>query len=166
MRRASRRLPVSILTAMLAGCLVITCSPAAVGQPRTAQAPILMADDPEITQEQREFILDFMGPQALAEIEQTLTQADGRTRAAAFPIAPALLAAAAWCARGAVSSVPTTTLSNIAKGKPVSGDNYARNAIIGCLGGEIGGWAWRVLPGWVKDKAVALVAAFIIRFMR
>lgn len=57
-------------------------------------------------------------------------------------------------------------LSDIAAGKASSKKTYVRNAVIGCLGGEIGGWAWKILPGWVKNKAVNMVIAFIIKYIR
>ncbi|MFD4633747.1 hypothetical protein ACFVYR_32035 [Streptomyces sp. NPDC058284] len=57
-------------------------------------------------------------------------------------------------------------LSDIAAGKASSKKAYVRNAVIGCLGGEIGGWAWKVLPNWVKNKAVNMVIAFVIKYIR
>ncbi|MEU6177787.1 hypothetical protein [Streptomyces coeruleorubidus] len=43
---------------------------------------------------------------------------------------------------------------------------YVRNAVIGCLRGEIGGVVWKFLPGWVENKAVNMVIAFIIKHIR
>ncbi|MFI0739231.1 hypothetical protein ACH4PU_14235 [Streptomyces sp. NPDC021100] len=119
------------------------------------------------TAEQYAFINDGLGPEARAEIEDAMASGGetGRVKRA-IPIAAAAIAAAAWCARGAVASVPTSVLSDVADGKFSGKGTYAKNAIIGCLGGEIGGWAWKVLPGWVKNKAVSLVAAFIIKYIR
>lgn len=68
------------------------------------------------------------------------------TSTRAFPIAGAAIAAAAWCARGALASVPTSVIDDVANGK--KGTAYVRNAIIGCLGGEIGAVVWTFLPGW------------------
>ncbi|RLU81366.1 hypothetical protein CTZ27_33065 [Streptomyces griseocarneus] len=121
-----------------------------------------------LTDEQLRFINDRLGPEAELEIVDALASSgdgSGRTKRA-LPIAAAAIAAAAWCARGAVASVPTSVLSDVADGKFSGKGTYAKNAIIGCLGGEIGGWAWKVLPGWVKNKAVAAVAAFIIKYIR
>ncbi|WP_372409545.1 hypothetical protein [Streptomyces luteireticuli] len=126
--------------------------------------------DESLTAEQFDFISNGLGPEAEAEIEDAMRSGksgkeSGRVKRA-FPIAAAAIAAAAWCARGAVASVPTSVLSDVADGKFSGKGTYAKNAIIGCLGGEIGGWAWKVLPGWVKNKAVSLVAAFIIKYIR
>ncbi|MEU4133031.1 hypothetical protein [Streptomyces wuyuanensis] len=47
-----------------------------------------------------------------------------------------------------------------------SSKTYARNAVIGCLGGEIGGVVRKFLPGWVKNKAITMMIAFIIKYVR
>ncbi|MEU2855514.1 hypothetical protein [Streptomyces syringium] len=121
----------------------------------------------QLTAEQYEFINNGLGLEAQAEIEDVMASGGESGRATrAFPIAAAAIAAAAWCAKGAVASVPTSVLSDVADGKFSGKGTYAKNAIVGCLGGEIGGWAWKVLPGWVKNKAVSLVAAFIIKYIR
>ncbi|MFE7902570.1 hypothetical protein ACFU3E_34770 [Streptomyces sp. NPDC057424] len=39
-------------------------------------------------------------------------------------------------------------------------------SVIGCLGGEIGGALRTFLPGWVENKAVDMVVAFIIEYIR
>lgn len=124
---------------------------------------------PPLTAEQDAFVRDELGPEALAYLTpwsaSTRLPPSGQ-QTQVFPVAAVAIAAAAWCARGAVSSVPTSVLSDIADGRQTRASEYARNAIIGCVGGQIGGWAWRVLPGWVKTKTVALVASFIIRYIR
>lgn len=96
-----------------------------------------------------------------------------RNNGFAFPIAAAAIGAAAWCAKGAlgsiptsVLSIPTSVLSDIAAGKASSKKTYVRNAVIGCLEGEIGGVVWKFLPGWVKKKAVSMVIAFIVKYIR
>ncbi|WP_432117018.1 hypothetical protein [Streptomyces sp. bgisy032] len=114
------------------------------------------------TAEQRQFIEQEMGPEALAEIEKAMSRNGGF----AFPIAAAAIGAAAWCAKGTLASIPTSVLSDIAAGKASSKKTYVRNAVIGCLGGEIGGVVWKFLPGWVKNKAVNMVIAFIIKYIR
>ncbi|WP_234043303.1 hypothetical protein [Streptomyces marianii] len=43
-------------------------------------------------------------------------------------------------------------LSDIAAGKASSEKTCVRNAVIGCLGGEIGGVVRTFLPGWAKDR--------------
>lgn len=168
-----RRTSVAGVAMLTAGALFAGATPAlasstaqsgATGSSRAAQTT---EKAPELTPEQRQFIEKEMGAGALAEISRAMQEQnkDGvQTRA--FPIAAAAVAAAAWCARGALASVPTSALSDVADGKFSGKNTYIRNAIIGCLGGEIGGWAWKVLPGWVKNKAVAMVAAFIIKYIR
>lgn len=51
-------------------------------------------------------------------------------------------------------------------GTVASSKTYARNAVIGCLGGEIGGVVRKFLPGWVKNKAITMTIAFIIKYVR
>lgn len=103
-----------------------------------------------------------MGPEALAEIERAMSRSGGF----AFPIAAAAIGAAARCAKGALAGIPTSVLSDIAAGKASSKKTYVRNAVIGCLGGGIGGVVWKFLPGWGKNKAVNRVIAFIIKYIR
>lgn len=93
-----------------------------------------------------------------------LATAGGQQRA--FPIAAVAIAAAAWCAKGALARIPTSALSDILAGRASSRSTYVRNAVIGCIGGEIGGVVWRFLPAWVKDQAVQMVISFIIRYLR
>ncbi|MBB5796121.1 hypothetical protein [Streptomyces caelestis] len=57
-------------------------------------------------------------------------------------------------------------LSDIAAGKASGKKTCVRNAVIGCLGGENGGVVWKFLPGWVKNQAVNMVIAFIIKYIR
>lgn len=79
-------------------------------------------------------------------------------------IAAAALAAAAWCAKGALASVPTTAILDLIDGKSSSWKTYASNAAAGCLAGEIGGWAWRVLPGAAKKWAIVQVFKLAMKF--
>ncbi|MEU2262089.1 hypothetical protein ABZ557_17850 [Streptomyces sp. NPDC019645] len=57
-------------------------------------------------------------------------------------------------------------LSDLAAGETSNGKTYVRNTVIGCLGGEIGGVVWKFLPGRVKNKAVDVTIAFIIKYIR
>ncbi|MFE4258101.1 hypothetical protein [Streptomyces sp. NPDC056883] len=127
-------------------------------------------DGGSLTVEQIVFATSGLGTQAVAEAEGAMASgqpgAEVGPEQRAFPIAAVAIAAAAWCARGAVASIPTSVLSDVADGKFSGQGTYVKNAIIGCLGGEIGGLAWKVLPGWVKNKAVSMVAAFIIKYIR
>lgn len=75
-------------------------------------------------------------------------------------IPAAVIAAAAWCARGALASVPTSVLEDIANGAQPT--DYVRNAVIGCLVGEVGGWVWRVTPQWAKRQAIGWVVWFVV----
>ncbi len=128
-------------------------------QTTTEQAPAPSA-------EELDFLTEQLGP-AGGEIERAQHQAaaeTGEAQTAALPIAAAAIAAAAWCASGALGSVPTSVLDDLTNGG--EGTDYARNAIIGCLAGNVGSWAWKVLPSWAKEKAVAAVAAFIIKYVR
>ncbi|WP_018157240.1 hypothetical protein [Demetria terragena] len=113
-----------------------------------------------ITEEQIRF-LERIGKPTLDEISRTQAK---NSASRAFPIAAVAIGAAAWCAKGALASVPTSVIDDVANGG--EGTDYVRNAIIGCIGGEIGGFVWKVLPGAVKKKAVELVAAFIIKYIR
>jgi hypothetical protein len=129
---------------------------------------------PTPTAEQIEFIKKELGQKALEDINKAMAEApreeaprtklDETTRA--FPIAAVAIAATAWCARGALASIPTSVVSDIINGKPSGKETYVKNAVAGCLVGEVGGWAWRVLPGWVKKKAVELVLTFILKNYR
>lgn len=124
-------------------------------------------ETPAPTADQLDFLTEQLGP-ATGEIDQALKDSaaaeEGEIRPAALPIAAAAIAAAAWCASGALGSVPTSVLDDLTNGG--DGTPYVRNAIIGCIAGNIGSWAWKVLPGWAKEKAVAAVAAFIIKYVR
>ena len=120
---------------------------------------------PELTAEQTEFINDHLGPELVAEMEQVLAQGNGEDpQVMALPVAAFVIGAAAWCARGAVASIPTSVLADVAKQKFSGKGEYAKNAIVGCLAGELGGVVWRFMPK--KNAIVAAVAAFIIKYIR
>ncbi|WP_101392030.1 hypothetical protein [Streptomyces sp. TLI_146] len=164
------RLLLACLAGMTSGALLATSAHAvgAAGPPEPRRAAASEATPP-LTTEQRQFIEDGMGSEALAEITKAMSEQPAGTgipQTRAFPIAAAVIGAAAWCAKGAVASIPTSVLSDIAAGKASGKKTYVRNAILGCLGGEIGSWAWKVLPNWVKNKAVNMVIAFIIKYIR
>lgn len=169
-----RRISLAGIAAVTSAALLATAAPAAMAADGTRTEAVGLAATsestaPALTAEQRKFIEDEMGAEALAEISKAMSQeaagATGR-QTRAFPIAAVAIGAAAWCAKGALASIPTSVLSDIAAGKASSKKTYVRNAVIGCLGGEIGGWAWKILPGWVKNKAVNMVIAFIIKYIR
>jgi len=166
-KTTTRRVSLAGIAAVTSAALLATAAPSATaaddnrGTARTVTASAA-TQSPELTAEQLQFIEQEMGPEALAEIEKAMSRSGGF----AFPIAAAAIGAAAWCAKGALASIPTSVLSDIAAGKASSKKTYVRNAVIGCLGGEIGGVVWKFLPGWVKDKAVNMVIAFIIKYIR
>ena len=81
-------------------------------------------------------------------------------------IAAAALIAAAWCAKGALASVPASALSDLIDGKPSSWKNYATNAVIGCPVGEVGSWVWKFLPGKAKTWAVNQVFKIALKWRR
>ena len=166
-KTTTRRVSLAGIAAVTSAALLATAAPSATaaddGRERTRSVTASAATHaPELTAEQRQFIEQEMGPEALAEIEKAMSQSGGF----AFPIAAAAIGAAAWCAKGTLASIPTSVLSDIAAGKASSKKTYVRNAVIGCLGGEIGGVVWKFLPGWVKNKAVNMVIAFIIKYIR
>ncbi|MFJ2770906.1 hypothetical protein [Streptomyces sp. NPDC087300] len=165
-----RRASLVGVAALTAGALFAGAAPALAAHAAETRAASVSATQemPELTAEQLRFIEDGMGPEAMAELNRAISQGgdDGEIRPRAFPIAAVAIGAAAWCAKGAVASIPTSVLSDVADGKFSGKGTYVKNAIIGCLGGEIGGVVWKFLPGWVKNKAVSMVAAFIIKYIR
>ncbi|MCF3121018.1 MULTISPECIES: hypothetical protein [Streptomyces] len=168
-RPMTRRASLVGVAALTAGALFAGASPALASHAAETRAASASATQemPELTAEQLRFIEDGMGPEAMAELNKAMSGGgDGEIRPRAFPIAAVAIGAAAWCAKGAVASIPTSVLSDVADGKFSGKGTYVKNAIIGCLGGEIGGVVWKFLPGWVKNKAVAMVAAFIIKYIR
>ncbi|MET8726805.1 hypothetical protein ABZV81_06375 [Streptomyces parvus] len=169
-KNSTRRIALSTVAVLTSGALLAAVAPTAMAADRTQEraAAVAAAEEvPPLTAEQRQFIEDGMGPEAMAELEKAMSQgSSGSVQPRAFPIAAAAIAAAAWCAKGALGSIPTSVLSDIAAGKASSKKTYVRSAIIGCIGGEIGGVVWKFLPGWVKDKAVNMVIAFIIKYIR
>ncbi|GHH40472.1 hypothetical protein [Streptomyces candidus] len=172
-KTTTRRIALSGIAAVTSAAMLATVAPNAMAADRTTRgntttaAVAADAQTPAITAEQRRFIEDGMGPEALAEIEKGMSQnPSGGIQTRAFPIAAVAIGAAAWCAKGALASIPTSVLSDIAAGKASSKKTYVRNAIIGCIGGEIGGVVWKFLPGWVKNKAINMVIAFIIKYIR
>ncbi|MCZ7459176.1 hypothetical protein [Streptomyces sp. WMMC940] len=163
----TRRVSLAGIAAVTSAALLATAAPSATAADDSrATARTVAASSatqaPELTSEQRQFIEQEMGPEALAEMERAMSRNGGF----AFPIAAAAIGAAAWCAKGALASIPTSVLSDIAAGKASSKKTYVRNAVIGCLGGEIGGVVWKFLPGWVKNKAINMTIAFIIKYIR
>ncbi len=170
LKTSTRRMTLSGIAVLTSGALLATVAPVAMAADRTQERTVAVdaaEQAPPLTAEQRRFIETGMGPEAMAELEKAMSQgSSGTVQPRAFPIAAAAIAAAAWCAKGALGSIPTSVLSDIAAGEASGKKTYVRNAVIGCIGGEIGGVVWKFLPGWVKDKAVNMVIAFIIKYIR
>jgi hypothetical protein len=103
----------------------------------------------ELTEEEMALIHEYFAPAPAGEVG---TQA--------LPVI--VVAAAAWCARGALASVPTTAVTDMINGQNSSWRNYAVNAVVGCLVGEVGGVAWRVLPQAAKDAAIRAVFVYYL----
>lgn len=167
---STRRFPAIRSAIALTTATALMFSGSAVAGAQTAAAPtpgVTAQETPVLTAEQSSFLTTELGT-AAGEIERAQQAAadrvGGTVQPAALPIAAAAVAAAAWCASGALGSVPTSVLDDLTNGG--AGTDYARNAIIGCLAGNVGSWAWKVLPGWAKERAVAAVAAFIIKYIR
>lgn len=166
--RFSLRL-VSLVTCGSLAFATVAVPSAIAAQPAAASAAPTQVEVPPLTEEQRAFIELTMGDRAISTMEDRMAADRGGkdvVTAQVFPIAAVAIAAAAWCARGALASVPTSALSDIVNGRNSGWRTYVTNAIIGCFVGEVGGWVWRVLPGWVKTRAVNMVLSFIIRYLR
>lgn len=166
--RSSLRLVSLLTSASLAFATVAVPTAAAAAPAPAVVTSATVTDIPPLTDEQRAFIELGMGDRALTELQQRMAgkPAKGEVAPQAFPIAAIAIAAAAWCAKGALASVPTSALYDIYNGRYSGWRTYVTNAIIGCLVGEVGGWVWRVLPGWVKTQAINMVVSFIIRYIR
>jgi hypothetical protein len=166
--RFSLRL-VSLATCGSLAFATVAVPSAVAAAPATASTATTQVDVPPLTEEQRSFIELTMGDRAISTMQDRMAADRGGKDVVtpqAFPIAAVAIAAAAWCARGALASVPTSALSDIINGRYSGWRTYVTNAVIGCLVGEVGGWVWRVLPGWVKTQAVNMVVSFIIRYIR
>ncbi|MDO4928959.1 MAG: hypothetical protein Q3976_07875 [Corynebacterium sp.] len=119
---------------------------------------------PTPTPEQIQDIHDYLGPEAVAEIRRAQIEASNGERAAPV-IAGAAIAAVAWCASGALSSIPTSVLADIVNRGDGGGD-YVRNAIYGCAAGNIGSWAWKIIPNSIKQKVLNAVVRFYLDHIR
>ncbi|MFV2199139.1 hypothetical protein [Nocardiopsis sp. LOL_012] len=85
---------------------------------------------------------------------------EGEVETQALPAV--VIAVAAWCARGALASVPTTALTDIINGGYSGWETYAMNAAVGCLVGEVGGVAWRLVPQAAKEAAIRAVFVYYL----
>lgn len=110
---------------------------------------------PAPTEQQIEEIHEYLGPEAVEELQKT--QGSDGLRAA--PIAGVVIAAAAWCAAGALSSLPDSAIQDVIN-RGEGGGNYVQNAIIGCITGQIGKAAWRLIPMSVKQRVYSAIVRF------
>lgn len=141
---------------LIAGVFVGTATATPSG---AATTPVLVSSQfaAQVTPDQVQVAEDALGPEAKHELEHLMAE---NSQQRALPIAAVAIAAAAWCTKGALGSIPASILNDISNGG--EGGGYVRNAIIGCLAGELG-TVWRFTPQWVKNQAIAAVAAVIIR---
>jgi len=108
-------------------------------------------------------------PSAEQNIGPTDTSLPGRAatgESGTQAVPAAVIAAAGWCASGVLGSVSTQTLLDIYHGKASSKKTYVTNAVVGCIVGNFGSWAWRVLANYLKKKAINAVISFVIYVAR
>lgn len=116
------------------------------------------------TPEQIEEIHEYLGEEVLSEIYRSQVEANNGKRA--LPgIAGFAIAAAAWCASGALSSIPTSALADIVN-RGEGGGDYVRNAVYGCVAGNIGSAVWKFIPSSIKQKVLNAVVKFYLDHIR
>ena len=81
-----------------------------------------------------------------------VTPGEGQVTPQALPVIAA--AAVAWCASGALGSVPATAISNFLAGTNTAWTNYIYGVVAGCAAGNIGSLAWKLLPQFLKNQAI------------
>lgn len=118
-----------------------------------------------MTQEQVEEIHSYLGEDAVVALEDAMRAGQSRGASevapAALPavIAGVAIAAVAWCASGALASVPTSALTDMIN-RGEGGGDYVQNAIVGCIAGNIGSLAWKLLPQRLKQSVYSSVVNF------
>lgn len=139
----------------------------AYGEIRSESSPLMVPQisvNPEPTQIRSDEIRGHLYPQAIGEIN--LAQIKASNNKQALPIiAGVAIAAVAWCVSGAFSSVPTSILADIAN-RGEGGGDYVRNAVYGCAVGNVGSWAWKVIPSSIKQKVLKAVVRFYLEHIR
>ncbi|WP_205413109.1 hypothetical protein [Austwickia chelonae] len=81
----------------------------------------------------------------------------------ALPVVAAIaVAAVAWCAKGALSSLPASAIQDLASraNQNIPPPTWVSNAIFGCAGGPVIG---ALTSQWMRTKFIAAVLAMIIR---
>lgn len=119
---------------------------------------------PVPTQKQIDEIHDYLGPEAIKEFNRAQVEANNGERAVPV-IAGVAISAVAWCASGALSSIPSSVLMDIVNRGEGDGD-YVKNAIYGCAGGVVGKIAWKLIPNSVKQKIMKATAKFYMEHIR
>ncbi|TYR16566.1 hypothetical protein [Corynebacterium urealyticum] len=157
-----------LLSTITATAVAVSFShaPAASAKPVsvTSQQDSATAGYPSPTQEQIDEIHQFLGDDAVNEFMQAQVEASQGFRIAPV-IAGVAVAAVAWCASGALSSLPTSALTDIIN-RGEGGGDYVQNAIVGCLVGNVGSLAWKALPKSVKQKIYSAVVRFYLSHIR
>ncbi|KAB1501408.1 hypothetical protein F7230_09285 [Corynebacterium sp. 320] len=124
----------------------------------------LVTTGPAPTQEQIDEIHEYLGPQAVEELNRALLEVNDGDRALPV-IAGVAISAVAWCASGALSSVPDSVLTDIVN-RGAGGGDYIQNAVIGCVTGATGKIAWKVIPPSVKQKILNAAVKFYLDHIR
>lgn len=119
---------------------------------------------PAPTQGQIEEIHDYLGSEAIKEFNRAQVDANNGERALPV-IAGVAISAVAWCASGALSSIPTSILVDLVN-RGEGGGDYVKNAIFGCAGGTIGKGAWNLVPKSVKQKIMNATVKFYLEHIR
>lgn len=144
----------------VAACLALAVGSSATAAPKNEQGRSVEAVPVVLVQPAA---VDVM-PTASDIPLHALTGTNDEERVAALPAV--VVAAAGWCASGVLGSVATQTLLDILNGKASSKRTYVINAVVGCIVGNFGSWAWRVLPGYLKTRAINAVISFVIYVAR
>ncbi|WP_282938098.1 hypothetical protein [Corynebacterium auriscanis] len=147
----------------LAVCVPATSMTVAQADPVSKRASVEKQAEctptgPAPTQKQIDEIHEFLGPEAVKEFNQAQVEANNGERVAPI-IAGVAISAVAWCASGALSSVPSSVLMDIVN-RGEGGGDYIKNAVYGCGGGIVGKIAWKIIPNSVKQKIYTAVVKF------
>ena len=153
-----------VVLASLAQVNIAAAEPGPSSNPVANPSSNGIIEGPTPTQAQIDEIHDYLGPEAVAEIQRAQIQASNGERVVPV-IAGVAIAAVAWCASGALSSIPTSVLADIVN-RGEDGGDYVRNAIYGCAVGNVGGLAWKLIPTSVKQKVLNAVVRFYLEHIR
>lgn len=146
--------------------LLGTCGHGGCGRATTRHVPqpVKGPEHSAPTQGQIEEIHDYLGSEATKEFNRAQVEANNGERALPV-IAGVAISAVAWCASGALSSIPTSILVDLVN-RGEGGGDYVKNAIFGCAGGTIGKGAWNLVPKSVKQKIMNATVKFYLEHIR